>query len=87
MNETKTWREMLNESLKDPNFRKEWEDANAELAELDRIIAARSEMGLTQADSICSGIRNASANFVGSESCERSQPCQLAMARQRKALT
>ena len=87
MNETKTWREMLNESLKDPNFRKEWEDANAELAELDRIIAARSEMGLTQADSICSGIRNAYANFVGSESCERSQPCQLAMARQRKALT
>lgn len=68
MNETKTWREMLNESLKDPNFRKEWEDANAELAELDRVIAARSEMGLTQADSICSVIRKASANFVGSES-------------------
>ena len=50
MKATKTWREMLNESLEDPHFRKEWEDANAELAELDKIIAARSDAGLTQAD-------------------------------------
>lgn len=41
---------MLNESLEDPNFRKEWEDANAELAELDKIIAVRASAGLTQAD-------------------------------------
>ena len=41
---------MLNESLKEPNFRKEWKDANAELAELDAIIAARAQAGLTQAD-------------------------------------
>lgn len=50
MKVTKTWRDMLNESLEDPNFRKEWEDANAELAELDKIIAARASVGLTQAD-------------------------------------
>ena len=50
MKATKTWREMLNESLEDPHFRKEWEDANAELAELVKIIAARSDAGLTQAD-------------------------------------
>ena len=50
MKATKTWRGMLNESLEDPNFRKEWEDANAELAELDKIIAVRASAGLTQAD-------------------------------------
>ena len=50
MKATKTWRDMLNESLEDPNFREEWEDANAELAELDKIIAARASAGLTQAD-------------------------------------
>ncbi len=50
MRATKTWRDMLNESLEDPNFRKEWKDANAELAELDKIIAARASVGLTQAD-------------------------------------
>lgn len=50
MKATKTWRDMLNESLEDPNFRKEWEDANAELAELDKIIAARASAGLTQAE-------------------------------------
>ena len=50
MKATKTWREMLNESLEDPHFRKEWEYANAELAKLDKIIAARSDVGLTQAD-------------------------------------
>ncbi len=50
MTATKTWRDMLNESLEDPNFRKEWEDANAELAELDKIIAARASAGLAQPD-------------------------------------
>lgn len=50
MKATKTWRDMLNESLEDPNFRSEWEAANAELAELDQIIAARTSVGLTQAD-------------------------------------
>lgn len=35
MKATKTWQEMLAESLKDPHFRKEWEAANAELASLD----------------------------------------------------
>lgn len=39
MKATKTWQEMLAESLKDPDFRKEWEAANAELASLDRAIA------------------------------------------------
>ena len=48
MKATKTWRDMLNESLEDPNFREEWEDANAELAELDKIIAARASAGLTR---------------------------------------
>lgn len=50
MKATKTWHNMLNESLEDPNFRQEWEEANAELAELDKIIAARASAGLTQAD-------------------------------------
>lgn len=56
MKATKTWRDMLNESLEDPNFRQEWEDANAELAELDKTIAARASVGLTQtgvADPCC----------------------------------
>lgn len=50
MQATKTWRDMLNESLKEPEFRKEWEDANAELVMLDKILAARSEASLTQAE-------------------------------------
>ncbi|BBF23549.1 helix-turn-helix domain-containing protein [Sutterella megalosphaeroides] len=50
MKATKTWRDMLNESLEDPNFRKEWDEANAELAELDKIIAARASAGLAQPD-------------------------------------
>ena len=50
MQATKTWRDMLNESLKEPEFRKEWEDANAELVMLDNILAARSEASLTQAE-------------------------------------
>lgn len=47
---------MLNESLEDPNFRQEWGDANAELAELDKTIAARGSVDLTQtgvADQCC----------------------------------
>lgn len=31
---TKVWRDMFNESLKGPNFRKECEDATAKLASL-----------------------------------------------------
>ena len=50
MKPTKTFHEMLNESLKDPEFCKEWQAANEELAELDRIIAARTSAGLTQAE-------------------------------------
>ncbi|MDO4937696.1 MAG: hypothetical protein Q4E62_07260 [Sutterellaceae bacterium] len=50
MNATKTWRDMLSNSLADPNFRKECEAANAELAELDKFIAEHSEAGLTEAD-------------------------------------
>ena len=50
MKATKNWRDMLNESLEDPNFRKEWEEANAKLAEFDKIMAARASAGLTQAD-------------------------------------
>ena len=38
MKATKTWHDMLGESLQEPTFRKEWKDANAELAELDKII-------------------------------------------------
>ena len=33
MKATKTWRDMLSKSLSDPNFRKEWEEANAELTD------------------------------------------------------
>ncbi len=50
MKATKTWRDMLSDSLADPNFRKEWESANAELAELDKFIAEHSEAGLTKAN-------------------------------------
>ena len=50
MKATKTWRDMLDESLDDPEFRKEWEAANAELVELDNILSARAEAGLTQAE-------------------------------------
>ena len=52
MKPTTTWREMLDESLKNPHFCQEWEDANAELAELDCIVAGRFESGLPQADSL-----------------------------------
>lgn len=45
-----TWKTMLDESLEDPEFRKEWEAANAELVVLDHILAARAEAGLTQAE-------------------------------------
>lgn len=50
MKATKTWRDMLSESLKDPNFRKAWVKANAELAELDAIIAAQPGAQPTQID-------------------------------------
>lgn len=41
---------MLSESLEDPNFRQECEDANVELAELDKTIAARGSVDLMQTD-------------------------------------
>lgn len=47
MQATKTWRDMLDESLEDPAFRKDWEEANAELVMLDNILAVRAEAGLT----------------------------------------
>lgn len=50
MQATKTWRDMLNESLEDSAFRREWEAANAELVMLDNILAARAEAGLTQTE-------------------------------------
>lgn len=50
MQATKTWRDMLDESLEDPAFRREWEVANAELVMLDNILAVRAEAGLTQAE-------------------------------------
>lgn len=50
MKAAKTWHDMLNESLEDTNFRKEWKDANAELAEIDQIISAHASVGLTQTD-------------------------------------
>lgn len=62
MKATKTWHNMLNESLEDPNFRKEWDEANAELAELDKIIAARASAGLAQPDvAACTGTTQSAA--------------------------
>lgn len=46
----KTWRNMLDESLEDPAFRREWEAANDELIILDNILEARAQTGLTQAE-------------------------------------
>lgn len=48
MQATKTWRDMLDESLEDPAFRREWEVANAELVMLDNILAVRAEARLTR---------------------------------------
>lgn len=47
---TKSWRDMLAEDLKDPEFRREYEAVQSEFAELDKILAARAEAGMTQAD-------------------------------------
>lgn len=44
----KGWREDLADALKTPEGRREWEAANAELAELDKILAARADAGITQ---------------------------------------
>ena len=46
MKATKTWRDMLSKSLSDPNFRKEWEEANAELAELTNSSRLVHRLGL-----------------------------------------
>lgn len=47
---TKTWKEMSEEWMKDPEFRREYEAVQSEFAELDKILAARAEAGMTQAD-------------------------------------
>ena len=46
---------MLSESLRDPNFRKEWEDANRELAGLDERIAMMRN--LNGRDALEAGLR------------------------------
>ena len=47
---TKTWKEMSEEWMKDPEFRREYESVQSEFAELDKILAVRTEAGMTQAD-------------------------------------
>ncbi len=44
----KNFRETLNEQLKDPNFKKEYDELEPEFAIINAIIDARKEMGLTQ---------------------------------------
>ncbi len=49
MKPTKTWQEMKKEWLSDPEFANELEESEREFAQLDYILAARAEAGLTQA--------------------------------------
>ena len=44
----KTFRSELEKNLKDPAFRKEWEDLEEETAAMLVLLKAREEMGLTQ---------------------------------------
>lgn len=44
----KKFRETLNEQLKDPKFKKEYDELEPEFAIINAIIDARKEMGLTQ---------------------------------------
>lgn len=44
----KNFRETLNEQLKNPNFKKEYDELEPEFAIINAIIDARKEMGLTQ---------------------------------------
>lgn len=59
---TKTWREMLDNSLENPKFREEWVTANAEL---DKCIAAGSTAGKNQ-----SGCDNSDAETVEAKQCK-----------------
>ena len=43
-----TFEEHLKESMKDPEFRKEWEKLQPEMAAILTIVKAREEMGITQ---------------------------------------
>lgn len=43
-----TFEEHLKESMKDPEFRREWEKLQPEMAAIETIIKAREEMGITQ---------------------------------------
>ena len=45
-----TFKEFLDEQLKDPEFRKEWDDLQPEMAIVQEIINVRKEKGLTQSD-------------------------------------
>ena len=44
----KNFRETLNEELKDPTFKREYDELEPEFAIINAIIDARKEMGLTQ---------------------------------------
>ena len=44
----KHFRETLNEELKDPTFKREYDELEPEFAIINAIIDARKEMGLTQ---------------------------------------
>lgn len=44
----KNFRETLNEQLKDPTFKREYDELEPEFAIINAIIDARKEMGLTQ---------------------------------------
>lgn len=56
---------MLEESMKNPKFREDWEAANAELAEVDALISARSAAGMTQ-----SGCDDCDAETVEEKQCK-----------------
>jgi len=43
-----TFEEHLKESMKDPEFRREWEKLQPEMAAIETIIKAREEMGISQ---------------------------------------
>ncbi len=44
----KNFHETLNEQLKDPSFKKEYDELEPEFAIINAIVDARKEMGLTQ---------------------------------------
>lgn len=46
----KTFKELLNEELKDPKFKKEWDNLDAEFQIIRAMIDARNEKEITQKD-------------------------------------